>query len=155
TDNAASIPISNSQVPDVCLKWLSLGLCGPGPTVHKSTVDACAAYPHRVGTTQESWSRKIRSVTGTIAPQSTNCIIRDTTSSGMICSLERASDDSSRPSIAAATQVAATTTNSSIVALPSSTAGRVGVPLPSTTMAVAIAAWTMANTQNTAILASR
>lgn len=79
----------------------------------------------------------------------------DTTSSGMICSLERASADSSSPSIAAATHVAATATNSSRVAFPSSTAGRLGAPLPITTMAVAIAACTTANTQNTAIFASR
>jgi hypothetical protein len=47
----------------------------------------------------------------------------DTTSSGMICSLERASDDSTKPRIAEATQVAATVTNSSMLEFPSSTAG--------------------------------
>ena len=67
---------------------------GAGLDRPKSTVEACAAYPQREGTAHDSWSRPTRLVTGTIPPQSTNCNMRDTTSSGMICSLERASEDS-------------------------------------------------------------
>ena len=134
-------------------QWLSFG--PTGTSIRRLIVDADAAYPQREGITQDSWSRKRRPVTGIRPPASTSCSMSDTTSSGMICSLERATAERSRPSIAAATHVAATPVNSSRVALPSSTAGRVGGPLPRTTMAVAMAAWMTANVQNTKTLASR
>jgi hypothetical protein len=104
---------------------------------------------------QDSWSRKSRPVTGIRPPASTSCSISETTSSGMICSLERAIDDSTRPRMADATQVAATVTNSSRLAFPSSSADCLGAPLPTSTMPVAIAASATANAQNTAILALR
>ncbi len=92
-------------------------------------------------------------------PHSTSCAITDTTNSGMICSLERTNDEMARPRMAEATHVAATVANSSKVAAkvewPSSTAPRVGAPLPTTTIAVMIADCTIANPQNTAVLASR
>jgi len=113
----------------VCLNWLSFRARGPGSIVHKSTVEACAAYPQREGTAHDIWSRPIRSVTGTMPPQSTNCNIRET-SSGMICSLEWAREDRTRPIVAAVTHIAAVATYSSRVALPRSSAAASVLPSP-------------------------
>ena len=79
----------------------------------------------------------------------------DTTSRGMICSLDCATAESIRPRMAEATQVPATVTNSENVELPKNCGCAVGAPLPSLTMIVAIAACVVANAQNTATLASR
>ena len=86
-------------------------------------------------------------------PENTSWDMIDTTSIGMIWSCDWASADSAMPSSAAPTQVAATVTNSSNRTSPSSTGPDSGLPQPITEMAVAIAAWTIAKTENTTILA--
>ena len=85
-------------------------------------VDADAAKPHLAGVAQDIASSPTRPVTGIIPPENTNCDITATTSRGMICSLDLAMAQSADPSIAEATQVAATSTNSSKPGLPSATA---------------------------------
>src|ERR1700739_1713754 len=105
--------MSSSHALRVCSQWLCLGLKVPGTSTLRLTVEADAAKPQRDGITQDSWSRKIRPVTGTSPPASASGSMSHTTSSGMICSLERAIDDNTTPRIAEATQVAATVTNSS------------------------------------------
>ena len=79
----------------------------------------------------------------------------ETTSSGMICSLDCATADSIRPRMADATQVPATVTNNEKVELSKNGGCAVGAPLPILTITVAIAAWTVAKTQKTKTLASR
>ncbi len=59
------------------------------------------------------------------------------------------------PRSAEATQVAATSTNSSSLTLPKTTAPEIGWPQPPTEMAVATPACMIANVLNTAILAAR
>ena len=88
-------------------------------------------------------------------PENTNWLMIATTSSGMICSLDFASADSARPTMAAATVVAAMVTNSSRVALPSTVAPWVGPPLPMIVIAVTIADCRTANTEYTHTLANR
>ena len=61
-----------------------------------------------------------------------------TTSNGMIWSWDLAIADSARPTMADATVVAAMTTKSSRVGLPSNTAPWVGAPLPRMVIAVTI-----------------
>ena len=73
----------------------------------------------------------------------------------MICSLDVATAESTSPSVAEATQVPATVTNSENVELSKNGGCAVGAPLPSLTMRVAIAAWMVAKTKNTASLAIR
>ena len=91
-------------------------------------------------------------------PENTSWLMIATTSSGMICSAERASADRARPTIAAATVVNAMSTNNSRlrlpITLPASTAPGPH-PLPMIAMAVTIADCTTANAVNTTILASR
>src|SRR5579884_2683546 len=141
---------------ECCHHLSSVGTCGTFTRCGKSIDDDPAANPQRAGVTKDSWLRPKRPVTGIpIPPQSTNCDMIDTTSSGMICSLELARADSSRPSIADATQVAATVRKSENVALPKKGGCAVGAPLPSRTMAVAIAAWIVAKTEKTRTLAKR
>src|SRR5579875_490327 len=143
--------MSNRKMCLECCHIESLvGICGTLTRFGKSIDEAPAANPQRPGVTQDSWLRPARPVTGIIPPQSTNCDMIDTTSSGMICSLVCASADSSRPSIAEATQVPATVTNSENVELPKNGGLAVGAPLPNRTMKVAIAACPVANTKNTA-----
>ena len=72
-------------------------------------------------------------------PENTSWLMIATTSSGMICSLDLASDDSSSPRLADATHVAAIVANNSSDGLPNATAPCVGPPLPQTTMATMIA----------------
>src|SRR5208283_5128186 len=105
------------------------------------------------GVAHDSWSSKIRSVTQIMPPEKTSCDMIDTTSIGMIWSCDWASADRAMQRIAAATQVAATVTNSSKPTLPKSTASVGGEPQPMIVMIVAIADWMIANPQNTAILA--
>ena len=73
-------------------------------------------------------------------PASTSCDMIDTTSSGMICSFDCATAESSSPRIADATQVPATVTNNENVELPKKGGCAVGAPFPIRTMIVAIAA---------------
>ena len=54
--------------------------------------------------TQDIWSSTARPVTGIMPPENTSCDMIATTSSGMICSLDFASADSARPTVAAQTQ---------------------------------------------------
>ncbi|COZ56209.1 Uncharacterised protein [Mycobacterium tuberculosis] len=72
--------------------------------------------------TQDIWSRGTRPVTGIMPPENTSCDMTATTSRGMICSLDLAIADSANPSIAEATQVTATSTNSSRSGLLNATA---------------------------------
>ena len=109
-------------------------------------MDAEAAKPHRAGVSHDSWSSTSRSVTGIIPPENTSWLMIATTSSGMICSLDFASADSSRPRLAEATQVAAMVTNNSSDGFPNATAPWVGAPLPQITMVVTIADCATANT---------
>nr|VTP04372.1 hypothetical protein BIN_B_04429 [Mycobacterium kansasii] len=102
-------------------------------------MDAEAANPQRAGVAQDIWSRPARPVTGIMPPENTSCDITATTSSGMICSLDLAIADNASPSIAEATQVNATSANSSRPGLPNATAPCVGPPLPISTMIVTIA----------------
>src|SRR5579875_3463492 len=133
-----------------------VGICGTLTRCGKSIDDAPAANPQRPGVTNDSWLSPNRPVTGIpIPPQSTNCDMIETTSSGMICSLVCAIADSSRPNIADATQVAATVRNSENVELSKNGGCAVGAPLPILTMAVAIAAWMVAKAEKTTTLASR
>src|ERR1700722_10764905 len=135
--------MSNSHALALWSQCWSLGSVG----------DADAANPQRAGGAQDNWSSTRRSVTQIMPPENTSCDMIDTTSIGIICSWVWASADSAMPSSAAPTHVAATVTNSSKSTLPSSTAPESGLPQPMTEIAVAIAAWTIANTENTTILA--
>src|ERR1700756_320556 len=103
----------------------------------------------------DSWLSPVVPVTGIIPPENTNCDMIATTSSGMICSLDLANADSARPTIAAATHVAAMSTNNSNVGFPSATAPRLGEPLAATAIAIAIADCSTANTVKTQTLANR
>ena len=151
--------MSNHHAPGVCFQCESCGVSGPGTSLIRSTVDADAANPHRAGVTQDIWSSTIRPVTGIMPPENTSCDMIATTSSGMICSLDLASAESARPTIAAATQLAAMSTNSSRLRLPRITAPLSTAPgphpLPNMVMAVTIPDCTTANTAKTKTLASR
>ena len=136
--------MSNHQLDAVCSHHRSLGVSGPGTSVVRSTVDADAANPHRAGVNQDIWSSTGRLVTGIMPPENTSWLMIATTRSGMICSLDFASDDSSRPRFAEATQVAAIVTNNSRAGLPRATAPCVPDPLPQITIAVTIADWASA-----------
>src|ERR1700692_1607888 len=150
-----SMPMSKIHRFGVCFQNESLGADGVGTSLIRSTVEADAAKPHRAGVNQDSWSTRSRCATGIIPPQNTSCEMTNTTSIGMICSLDRASEDKTNPSIAAATQVAAAFRNSSTRALPTTTAPCVGPPLPYITTATRIADWMIAAVEYTQILASR
>src|ERR1700728_1217664 len=146
-----SIAMSNSQALLVWFQCWSFGSVGPGISRWASMVDADAAKPHRAGVAQDNWSSTSRLVTQIMPPENTSWDMIDTTSIGMIWSCDWASADSAMPSSAAPTQVAATVTNSSRLTLPSSTAFEIGVPQPITEIAVAIAACTIAKTENSTI----
>src|ERR1700757_3625880 len=118
-------------------------------------VEADDANPHLAGVTHDIWSRPVRPVTGIMPPENTSCDMTATTSSGMICSLDFAMDDNTKPSIAEATVVMAMSTNSSRLGMPNATAPWVGPPLPTIAIATTIADWTTANTVYTHTFASR
>jgi len=101
--SATSIAMSNSQPDGVCAQCGSVGLSGLGSSNGRLAVDADAAKPQRAGVAPDSWSSTSRSVTGIMPPENTSRDMTDTTSIGMICSLDRASADSARPRMAEAT----------------------------------------------------
>src|SRR3954462_11635286 len=103
----------NHHVPTVCFQCESCGVSGPGTSLIRSIVDAVEANPQRAGVTHDIWSRAIRPVTGIMPPWNTSCDMIAITSSGMICSFDLASADRARPTIAAPTQQAATSTYNS------------------------------------------
>src|SRR6202166_1643963 len=150
-----SMPMSKIHRFGVCFQNESLGADGVGTSLIRSTVEADAAKPHLAGVNQDSWSTRSRCATGIIPPQNTSCEMTNTTSIGMICSLDRASADSASPSTAPATEVPATFRNSPTLALPTTTSPCVGPPLPYTTIATRIADWMIAGVEYTRTLASR
>src|SRR6478736_9719514 len=103
----------NHHAPAVCFQCESCGVSGPGTSLSRSIVDAVEAKPQRAGVTQDIWSSTMRPVTGIMPPWNTSCDMIAITSSGMICSFDLASADSARPTIAAPTQHAATSTYNS------------------------------------------
>src|SRR6267143_250973 len=105
---AASMAMLTSCAPTLCFQCESVGVSGAGTSLVRSIVDAVAANPQRAGVAQDIWSSTMRSVTGIMPPQNTSCDMIATTTSGMICSFDLASAESARPTVAAATQVAAT-----------------------------------------------
>src|ERR1700758_1489202 len=113
-----NIAMSKSHALAVCCQCVSCGVSGPGTSLIRSIVDADAAKPQRAGVNHDIWSSTMRPVTGIMPPENTSCDMIATTSSGMICSLDLAMDDNTKPSIAEATVVIATSTNSSISGLP-------------------------------------
>src|SRR6185312_6453148 len=137
--NRASMLMSKSHVVGVCCQYESLGVLGT--SFIKSTVEADAAKPHRAGVNQDSWSSGTRCATGIMPPQNTSWEMTSTTSIGMIWSLERASADSARPSMAPVMLVPAIVRKSSTVGLPSTKSPWVGPPLPWTTIVTSIADW--------------
>src|SRR5215218_6848816 len=112
-----SMAMLNHQVPAWCFQCESCGVSGPGTSLIRSMVDAVLANPHRAGVNHESWSSPTRPVTGIMPPWKTSCDMIAITSSGMICSLDLAKAESARPTIAAATQQADMSTNSSMLRL--------------------------------------
>src|SRR6201992_418356 len=119
---ATSMATSNHHVAGVWRQCESFGVSGPGTNLVRSAVDADAANPHRAGVAHDIWSSPIRPVTGIRPPENTSCDMTATTSSGMIWSLDLATADNANPSIAEATDVAATSTNSSRPGLPNAAA---------------------------------
>src|SRR3984957_4664013 len=140
------MPMSNHQVAALWCQCESFGIWGPGCNLIRSMVEAEAANPHLAGVAQDIWSSPMRAVTGIMPPENTSCDMTATTSRGMIWSLDLATADSAKPSMAEATVVNATSTNSSRPGLPIAAAPRVGPPLPSSAITVTIADWTIANT---------
>src|ERR1700760_2092144 len=131
----ASIAMSNHHVAAVCCQCESCGVCLTlSCRASRSTVEADDAKPHRAGVAHDIWSRPTRLVTGIMPPENTSCDMTATTSKGMICSLDLATADNAKPSIAEATHVDATSTNNSTAGFPNATAPWVGAPLPSTVM---------------------
>src|SRR5689334_13779461 len=117
------MPMSNHHAPAVWRQCESCGVCGTlSCRLSMSTVEADDANPHLAGVAQDIWSSPRRSVTGIMPPENTSCDITATTSNGMICSFDLAIDDNTNPSIAEATVVIATSTNSSRFGMPNATA---------------------------------
>ena len=97
----------------MCFQCESCGVSGPGTSLSRSIVDAVLAKPQRAGVIHDNWSSTMRPVTGIMPPWNTSCDMIAITSSGMICSFDLASAESARPTIAAAMQQAAMSTNNS------------------------------------------
>src|SRR3954453_17401866 len=112
-----SMAMLNHHAPGVGFQCESCGVSGPGTSLNRSIVDAVLANPHRAGVIQDNWSSPIRPVTGIMPPWKTSCDMIAITSSGMICLFDLANADRAKPTIAAATQQAAMSTNSSRVLL--------------------------------------
>src|SRR5260370_32436942 len=114
-DNPGSLAMSKPHDLSLWSHRASAGVIGGGTRSRSATVDADDANPHRAGVIHDSWSSTIRPVTGIIPPENTSCAITVTTNSGIICSFDFARADSAKPTIAATTQVAATSVYSSRV----------------------------------------
>src|SRR5215203_1060876 len=110
---APSMAMLNSHALGVCLQCESCGVSGPGTSLSRSMVDAVEANPQRAGVTHAIWSSTMRPVTGIMPPWNTSCDMIAITSSGMICSFDLAIDERAKPTIAAPTQHAATSTYNS------------------------------------------
>ena len=117
TDHGEHRHVEDPRGRGVVPVWVLRYQLPPGTSLVRSTVDAVEAKPQRAGVAQDSWSSPTRSVTGIMPPENTSWDITATTSSGMICSFDLASAESARPTIAAVTQVNATSAYNSRVGL--------------------------------------